>query len=107
MLKRDIDFWLSPTAGGVNLAIAVKVSRSNPKVDIEVWGNAIRGSLRIQNTTISKVRDRVTVVGKDVTIPFLDLFGRPASHPAERDVVIKEDRLSAMARKIWKQQGFI
>jgi hypothetical protein len=106
MLKRDIDYWLSPTAGNANLAIGMKVSRTEPEVSIEMWRQASKGPHRTQHTTISKKRNTVTVSGDPVIIPFLDLFGRAKLHPAETDVTISEDQLRILAQKIWNQQGF-
>ncbi|KAJ5997485.1 hypothetical protein N7499_006119 [Penicillium canescens] len=106
MLKRDIDYWLSPTAGNANLAIAMKVSRSEAKVSIEMWRQASRGAHRTQHTTISKVNNRVTISGDAVIIPFQDLFGRAKLPPAERDGMISEDQLKRVAGAIWAQQGF-
>ncbi|KXG51490.1 uncharacterized protein PGRI_095020 [Penicillium griseofulvum] len=106
MLKRDIDYWLSPTAGNANLVIAVKVGRSDPEVSIELWRQADRGAHRTQHTIIKKVNSRVIILGDEVTIPFKDLLGRERSAPGEIDVTITKEQLERVARAIWSQQRF-
>jgi hypothetical protein len=106
VLKRDIDFWLNPDAGNVNLAIAVKVSRNERQIMIDIWRRGRRGAHRVGHTALSGNTKSVTVSGdKPIILPFVDLFNRIPQPSLERNVSISEDRLRAFARKVWFQQG--
>ncbi|KAJ6082832.1 hypothetical protein N7467_006967 [Penicillium canescens] len=58
-LRRDVDFWLNPSAGNANLVITLKMNRQ-AAVIIEIWEGRHR-SRRVQNISVAKTSGKVTV----------------------------------------------
>ncbi|OQD71890.1 hypothetical protein PENPOL_c001G00085 [Penicillium polonicum] len=107
-LQRDIDLWLDPSRGKVNVAIAIKASRTRPLITIDKYEwNHDNGQAQLsQNIEIreSHAGDEVRVSGGPLTIPFDHLFLRPPQSPREGDLILGREELEEIAKWVWEAQ---
>jgi hypothetical protein len=97
-LRRDVDFWLNPSAGNANLVITLKMKQTGCSHN----RNLRHRSRRVQNVSVAKTSGKVTV-SAPLRIPFLAFFDRQPS-PAEKDVITSKERLQNIAEDIWEEQ---
>ncbi|KAJ5163654.1 uncharacterized protein N7500_005484 [Penicillium coprophilum] len=100
-LRRDIDMWVDPARGNVSIALAMKINRRRPEIQLEKYERDSQGST--QTVLIRKSEGQVAVSGS-LIIPFESFVGRAPSK--ERDIQIVEAALREIAEDIWCAQQF-
>ena len=105
--ERDVGWWLSPTKGGANMTLTVKVDRRAPVLTVDKW-QWVDGEIeRTQQITMEKVNGSVVFSGDPLVIPFNLLFLRePRDGTAEGDIVISRGEFGLFADPVWRIQGF-
>ncbi|KAJ6185104.1 hypothetical protein N7519_006405 [Penicillium mononematosum] len=106
-LEQDVGWWLSPTKGGANVTVTVKVDRRAPRLTIDIWQWTGTDIERTQQVIISKEDSQVFVTGDPLIIPFHLFFLRqPTAGSGERDIVLDQQELVPFAESVWRVQGF-
>ncbi|KAJ9490257.1 hypothetical protein VN97_g2985 [Penicillium thymicola] len=105
-LNSDVRFWLDPADGNAKTCLTLRVDKRQPTIRIENWRLQNGRPYRVQMIQVTKVSNRITVTNHPLIIPFEDLFLRPSSIPAERDIEISLQALEDIAAKIWEVQRF-
>ncbi|KAJ5384459.1 hypothetical protein N7517_002370 [Penicillium concentricum] len=107
-LRRDVDMWVDPARGNVNIALAMKINRRKPEIKLEKyeWDTIKQKPCRTQNILIQETDGQVRVSGSPLIIPFELLIGRAPSSPVETDIEIVEEALCEIASIVWTGQGF-
>ncbi|KAJ6051432.1 uncharacterized protein N7446_006064 [Penicillium canescens] len=86
-LKRDVDYWLSPDCGNVNMVITIKARREIAEINIQTWKMINERPHREHS-----VFTRSTKQEQEPTIP------------AEKNIVLSKQRLQSIAEDIWEDQ---
>ncbi|KAJ9482461.1 hypothetical protein VN97_g10971 [Penicillium thymicola] len=80
-LQQDIELWLNPSRGNVNIAIAIKANRTRPLITIDKyeWDHTNGQAQLSQHIEVREndKGDKVSVSGAPLRIPFDLLFLRP------------------------------
>ncbi|KAJ5382338.1 hypothetical protein N7517_000249 [Penicillium concentricum] len=106
ILNSDIRFWLNPTDGNARICLTLRVDRHEPAIRIEKWTPQNGRVHCSQIIRVTKVLGQICVTNHPLIIPFEDLFLRPPSIPAERDIEISQQALQGIADTIWDFQEF-
>ncbi|EEA25660.1 hypothetical protein TMatcc_006114 [Talaromyces marneffei ATCC 18224] len=113
-LANDARWWLTESAGDVKDVITIYIRKVTKEITIENW-NLVPGPNgpmfpRVTyRTVLSQKRDSDDVkISNEVpmTIPFENLFLRPAEGPIERDVKFEKDDLKHIADCVWYEQDY-
>ncbi|KAJ5834752.1 hypothetical protein N7447_000778 [Penicillium robsamsonii] len=104
-LNSDVRFWLNPDDGNAKICLTLQIDSVKPRIRIEKWQLQNGRPHRSQIIWITKVSNQMGVTNHPLVIPFEDLFLRPPSTPAERDIQISKEALEDVADKIWDMQG--
>ncbi|KAJ5958617.1 uncharacterized protein N7479_005767 [Penicillium vulpinum] len=107
-LHRDVELWVDPERGNMNIAFTVKVNRNCAIITIGKWewdyaNNQARMSQEIEIHK-NEAGDHVTVSGAPLIIPFNLLFLRYAIPPKETDLTIKGEKFEYIADLVWELQ---
>ncbi|KGO36318.1 hypothetical protein PEX1_029330 [Penicillium expansum] len=105
-LNSDVRFWLDPDDGNARICLTLRIDRDEPNIRIERWNLHNDRPHRSQVVWIKRASNRMRVDNHPLVIPFQDLFLRPPSTPAERDLRISAQALEDIADRIWDMQGF-
>lgn len=96
-LQSDIRFWLSPSNGGANICLTVKLDLLRSSIRIENWRRSQNRIRRKQIVLIRRNSDKLIVTGDlPLSILFEDLFLRKTERPREHDIEIFEGDLKNM-----------
>lgn len=105
-LNSDVRFWLNPADGNARICLTLRVRKHEPAIRIENWGLENGRIHRFQSIQMTKVSNQIRIVNHPLIISFEDMFLRPPSIPAERDIEISQQALQEIAETIWDIQGF-
>ncbi|KGO76168.1 hypothetical protein PITC_091930 [Penicillium italicum] len=105
-LHSDVRFWLDPADGNARICLTLRVDKHEPAIRIEKWKLQDGRPHRFQMIRMTRVSNQISVTNDPLIIPFEDLFLRPPSTPAERDIQITQQALEDIAETIWEIQGF-
>ncbi|KAJ6099359.1 hypothetical protein N7467_000894 [Penicillium canescens] len=103
-LKRDVDYWLNPDCGNVNMVITIKASREVAEINIQTWKMVNERPHCEQSVFITKNKKGTVRVTEPLYISFRALFDREQTIPAEKDIVLSKERLQSIAEDIWEDQ---
>jgi hypothetical protein len=105
-LNSDVRFWLNPADGNAKICLTLRVNKHEPAIRIEQWRLQNEKIHRFQTIRVTKVKEQIHVTGHPLILPFEDLFLRPTSTPAERDIEITQQALEQVGESLWELQGF-
>ncbi|KAJ5209179.1 hypothetical protein N7449_003558 [Penicillium cf. viridicatum] len=107
-LQREIDLWLDPSRGNVNVAIAIRATRTRPLITMDKYEwDHVNGQVQLsQHIEVqeSDSGDEVRVSGDPLTIPFDLLFLRHPQSPREGDLPIGREGIEEIAKLVWEAQ---
>ncbi|GAQ11215.1 hypothetical protein ALT_8536 [Aspergillus lentulus] len=108
-LALDARAWLEPPTSSVKLVVTIAINRGNPEVIMQRWEILTRSCPAAHcSSTIRVYRDNNTsTTGVQLVLPFEKVVGRPATGPAERDIILSEPVLQQYAERLWVRQGFM
>lgn len=103
-LRRDVEWWLHPAKGNVNITVTVKVDRKRPRLMIDRWERIDGVVQSTQQIEISKVNGQMELTNDSLTIPFESLFLRQPTGN-ESDIALDRETLQKLADRTWSSQG--
>ncbi|KAJ9192424.1 hypothetical protein DTO164E3_8356 [Paecilomyces variotii] len=104
----DVRWWLRQGDGDVQIVVILRVDRQGPKITLEKWG---RGSNeqphRHSSVVVYKNSNQpIKVDDGPLVIEFEKLFLRAPDCPKEKDIILGDEELKGLAKRIWNAQGF-
>ncbi|KAJ5196191.1 hypothetical protein N7449_006670 [Penicillium cf. viridicatum] len=98
-LRNDARGWMDPVTGQANMAITIKVDRTNPRVTLDTyeWNSRTQRAHVTQSCVIEETSTKVTVSQYSITIPFHYMFKRSPEIPKETDIRLEKQNLIDMA----------
>ena len=101
----------SPVEG----VVTVDIDKAEPRITVE-YLTFYQPSLSLrprlsstpnrQKTVVTLAAGNTIIVSGTLTIPFITFLGRNPN-PPEEDIIIQSNDLEMLAKRVWKQQGFM
>ncbi|KAJ5603781.1 hypothetical protein N7537_006737 [Penicillium hordei] len=98
-LRNDARMWVDPVKGQVNMAITIKVDRTNPRITLDTyeWDSPTQRPQVTQSCVIEETSTKVTVSQCPITIPFNYMLQRSPEIPKETEIRLEKQNLIDMA----------
>lgn len=98
--------WVDPVKGQANMAITIKVDRTNPRITLDTYEwNSRTQRAHVTQSCVIEENTKITVSQWPITIPFNYMFHRSPEIPKETDIRLeKQNNLIDIAICVWAAQ---